>query len=83
MAEDLAELGLEAVEPITNHDKVDHSIPFHVVFPLTHQFSGLAKGQEQGQEWLQQPPNSRGSSVQREPQFKDSISTPGWKSLRV
>ena len=68
MAEDLAELGMEAVGPITDHhDKVDESLLASpsTLCPLTRQSSGLAKGKEHGQEWLQRSFTPGSSSVQR------------------
>lgn len=55
MAEDLVELGMEAVAPITDHhEKVDEPllIPSNRLCLLTPKFPGLAESQEHGQGWL-------------------------------
>ena len=52
MAEDIVELGLEAIGPIVkHHDTVDDPVPFNTLHPLTRKLPGLANSQEQGQRW--------------------------------
>lgn len=60
MAEDMAELALEAVDPMLNRREVDNSLITLVIsLPFTQQYSGVAKSKEQGQVWTRCPSEPR------------------------